>query len=147
MFNRKPRASRATLKKAFAVLEHRAKDPRRKLLAEIIEAVLTRAGFTAAPIGLRSSGGYPKQGSTGFWMRVDSIGPGIVLDPTGYSLQIHNVRARQYFDALMKSFMPIIGVTAQTLILLDTEGNWHGVLVMLPTDGQLKALHRALARR
>lgn len=120
----------------------RATDPRRQVMAGIVEHVLTQAGFSRLPVNKH---GFAVD-RDGFWMRVDSIGPGILLTYVGGPLRgdaatiANNAGIAQL---LQQAFAQALGEPARQLISVqpDTDGD---MFVLIPDTDSLQHLRQVL---
>lgn len=140
---RRDRKLRAATGELIAALAKNAEDPKRQALADIIEAVLKRADFKAAKSGPASEGSFPVPGTIGFWMRVDSIAPGIMLYATDYDAATNESLVREYWTALLAAFSPIVGKQAA---VQHVRLHLGGVCILPFPAEQIQALHQQLAR-
>ena len=140
---RRQRDERRALQTFIDAMVENAEDPRRQALADVIEVVLKRAGFRAAEMEPASEGGFPVRGTQGFWMRVDSLGPGIMLYATGYD-EANDHFMQRYQMALLRAFSPTVGasIAAQHIAL-----HLGGVCIVPFTARQIQTLHRRFARQ
>lgn len=142
---RREQREQQLVQQAIQIFAERAEDPRRQAMADIVEHVLQRAGFAQAEIEPDGKG-FAREGSVGFWMRVDSIGPGVLLDFVGGPRRGHNVMIRLYYHALLRAFGKIMGTAATQYLRMDRDTEWHTIFVLIPSDDLLRRLHAALAR-